>query len=81
MFDFLGQGTKVHILHTKADLASGFSQHILVPTWHILPLLLGVGSPLYKLSILVFLVPSLSSFSSLSVLMSLFSFSLHVPLW
>jgi hypothetical protein len=32
-----GQGTEVHILHIKADLASRFFQHPSVPTWHTLP--------------------------------------------
>ena len=36
-FQTQGQGTEVHILHTKADLASRFSQHPSVPTWHTLP--------------------------------------------
>jgi hypothetical protein len=35
------QGTEVHILHIKADLASRFSQHpSVVPTWLTLPLTL-----------------------------------------
>lgn len=31
------QKTEVHILHTKADLASMFSRHPSVPTWHTCP--------------------------------------------
>jgi hypothetical protein len=32
-----GQGTEVHILHTKADLTPRFSQHPSVPSQHSLP--------------------------------------------
>jgi hypothetical protein len=32
-----GQGTEVHILHLKKDLASWISQHPSVPIWHTLP--------------------------------------------
>ena len=38
--DPLRQGAEMHILHTKADLTSRFSQHPSVPTWHTLPLTL-----------------------------------------
>lgn len=36
-FQTQGQGTEVHMLHTKAELVSKFSQHPSSPTWHILP--------------------------------------------
>jgi hypothetical protein len=44
------QTVEVHILHSKADLASRCYQHPPVPTWHILPLTLnfpalGLGCP------------------------------------
>lgn len=44
------QGTELHILHTKVDQPSRFSQHSSVPTWHTLPPTLnfpaqGLGCP------------------------------------
>ena len=69
--DLVSQGTEVHILHTKADLASSFSQNPSVPTWHTLFPALGLGCPpprcssLYNPDVIVALC-ILSLFLSLS---------------
>lgn len=66
-----GQGTEVHILHTKADLAFRFSKHPSVPIWHTLPSTLtfsslGAGMPFpYRTSVSVSVCLSFSPLSPL----------------
>ena len=80
-FQILGQGTEMLILHTKADLASRFSQHPSVPTWHTLPpnpelSSQGLGCPCHP-EAPPYIIQSFGSLYSL--LLSLFSLCVPIP--